>query len=37
MTEEDKKFWSAIDSHSDEILTFIGGINPETKVFSYAK
>jgi hypothetical protein len=37
MTDEDKNFWSAIDSHSDEILTFIGGINPETKVFSYAK
>lgn len=37
MTEDDKKFWASIESHTDEILTFIGGINPETKVFSYSK
>ena len=37
MTEDDKKFWTSIESHTDEILTFIGGINPETKVFSYSK
>ena len=37
MTEDDKKFWSAINSHSDEILTYIGGMDPETKVFSYSK
>ena len=37
MDEAGKKFWSAIESHSDEILTFIGGMNPETKVFSYSK
>ena len=37
MTDDDKKFWSVIDSHSDEILTYIGGMDRETKVFSYAK
>ena len=37
MDEDAKKFWSSIESHTDEILTFIGGINPETKVFSYSK
>lgn len=37
MNEDDKKFWSAIDSHTDEILTYIGGMDRETKVFSYAK
>ena len=37
MTDDNKKFWSAIEAHSDEILTFIGGMNPETKTFNYAK
>ena len=37
MDEDAKKFWSSIESHTDEILTFIGGINTETKVFSYSK
>ncbi|MFT4673679.1 MAG: hypothetical protein ACI9R6_000571 [Saprospiraceae bacterium] len=37
MNENDMKFWSAIDAHEDEILMWIGGINLETKVFSYAK
>ena len=37
MNDDDKKFWSVIDSHSDEILTYIGGMNRETKIFSYAK
>jgi hypothetical protein len=37
MTEDDKKFWASIESHTDEILTFIGGMNPETKEFRYSK
>ncbi len=37
MSDDNKKFWSSIESHDDEILTFIGGTNPETKVFSYRK
>lgn len=37
MTDEDKAFWSTIEAHEDEILTLIGSINPETKVFSYKK
>jgi len=37
MTEDDKKFWASIESHTDEILTFIGGMNPETKAFRYSK
>ena len=37
MTEDDKKFWASIESHTDEILTFIGGMNPETKELRYSK
>jgi len=37
MTENDKKFWASIESHTDEILMFIGGMNPETKEFRYSK
>ncbi|MFL3661591.1 MAG: hypothetical protein ACI6PN_07535 [Polaribacter sp.] len=31
------KFWSAINGHEDEILMWIGAINPQTKRFYYAK
>tara|TARA_B110000091_G_scaffold170553_1_gene183185 strand:+ start:395 stop:1183 length:789 start_codon:yes stop_codon:yes gene_type:complete len=37
MTDENKEFWSSIESHGDEILTLIGSINKETNVFSYKK
>ena len=37
MNANDIKFWSAIDAHEDEILMWIGGISPDTKVFDYAK
>ena len=37
MTDMDNKFWSAISGHEDEILMWIGGISPETKMFFYAK
>ena len=37
MTKDDKKFWSSIEGHSDEVLTLIGAMNEETKVFSYKK
>ena len=37
MSALDNKFWSAINGHEDEILMWIGGISPETKMFFYAK
>jgi|TARA_B110000261_G_C13022469_1_gene332692 hypothetical protein len=37
MSDDDKKFWSSIEGHSDQILTLIGAMNKETKVFSYKK
>jgi hypothetical protein len=37
MTNEDKTFWSSIEAHEDEILTLIGAINPDTKLFTYKK
>ena len=37
MNANDIKFWSAIDAHEDEILMWIGGMSPDTKVFDYAK
>ena len=35
--ENDKKFWSTVDSHEDEILMFIGGIDQTTRKFYFAK
>ena len=37
VTDMDNKFWSAISDHENEILMWIGGICPETKMFIYAK
>jgi len=37
MNANDIKFWSSIDAHEDEILMWIGGMSPDTKVFDYAK
>lgn len=31
MDDNGRTFWSAVDSHEDEILIWIGGLNPETK------
>jgi hypothetical protein len=31
MDENGKTFWSAVDAHEDEIMVWIGGMNPETK------
>lgn len=37
MTEDDKKFWSVIEGHEDEILMLIGSTDPKTKIFSLKK
>ena len=37
MLVDDKKFWSSIESHGDEILTLIGSTTSETMIFSYKK
>lgn len=31
MNDTDRTFWSAVENHEDEILNWIGGLNPETK------
>ena len=31
MDENGKTFWNAVNSHKDEIMVWIGGMNPETK------
>lgn len=35
--ENEKKFWASVESHEDEILMFIGGIDQSTGKFYFAK
>ena len=37
MGENEKKFWSTVETHEDEILMFIGGIDQTTGKFYFAK
>ena len=37
MNENTKTFWKSISSHSDDVMSWIGGIDQETGKFDYVK